>query len=71
MENNFGFESGKPCILIKVNRIYGWDPLPYESTTEKERLPEEVPETIRNKIVENAGKEETKALVGKHCIDIN
>jgi len=69
LENNFGFESGKPCILIKVNRIYGWDPLPYESTTEKERLPEEVPETIRNKIVENAGKEETKAFNDRIWLD--
>ena len=48
---------------MKVNRIYGWEPLPYESTTEKERLPEEVPEAIKNKIIEYAGKEETKALV--------
>ena len=63
LENNFGFETGNPCILLKVNRIYGWEPLPYESTTEKERLPEEVPEAIKNKIIEYAGKEETKALV--------
>ena len=48
---------------MKVNRIYGWEPLPYESTTEKERLPEEVPEAIKNKIIDYAGKEETKALV--------
>lgn len=27
---NYSFDSGKPCILIKVNRIYGWRPQPYE-----------------------------------------
>lgn len=26
---NFSYHLGKPCILIKLNRIYGWTPLPY------------------------------------------
>lgn len=28
---NYSFFEGKPCILIKINRIYGWKPLTYES----------------------------------------
>jgi len=26
--NKYGFELGTPCILIKLNRIYGWEPKP-------------------------------------------
>lgn len=28
---NFSFATGRPCILIKLNRIYGWRPQPYAS----------------------------------------
>lgn len=26
---NFSYHLGKPCILVKINRIYGWKPEPY------------------------------------------
>jgi len=25
-ENKFGYRLGEPCILVKLNRIYGWEP---------------------------------------------
>lgn len=27
---NYSFAVGRPCILVKLNRIYGWKPVPYE-----------------------------------------
>uniref|UniRef100_A0A4D5R9Z6 Sodium/potassium-transporting ATPase subunit beta-2 n=1 Tax=Scolopendra viridis TaxID=118503 RepID=A0A4D5R9Z6_SCOVI len=29
IENQFGFRDGTPCMLIKMNRIYGWKPVLY------------------------------------------
>jgi len=29
---NFGFDTGSPCILIKLNRVYNWRPSPYRSS---------------------------------------
>lgn len=26
--NKYGYELGTPCVLIKLNRIYGWEPVP-------------------------------------------
>lgn len=28
-KNAFGYWKGEPCILIKLNKIYGWEPKPY------------------------------------------
>ena len=27
----FGYEEGKPCVLIKLNRVYEWQPEPYSN----------------------------------------
>lgn len=41
--NNFGYDVGKPCVLIKINRIYGWLPEPYRNDS----LPSKMPDHIR------------------------
>lgn len=28
-ENNFGFSEGKPCIFLKLNKIFNWEPQYY------------------------------------------
>lgn len=35
-EEHYGYYHGKPCILVKLNRIYGWTPEPYFNVTEVE-----------------------------------
>jgi sodium/potassium-transporting ATPase subunit beta len=32
VENYFGFLDGKPCILLKLNRIYGWIPQVWDAS---------------------------------------
>ena len=54
-ENDFGFRAGRPCILIKLNKIFGWEPIPYQ---EKD-LPEHFPPDLERKIKKN--KEEGNA----------
>ncbi|XP_054715690.1 sodium/potassium-transporting ATPase subunit beta-like [Uloborus diversus] len=34
-EMKYGFEAGKPCVLIKLNRIYDWVPENYETAPEE------------------------------------
>jgi len=33
-ENHFGYQQGKPCVLIKLNKIYGWEPELYKNAME-------------------------------------
>ena len=49
-ENNFGFASGQPCILIKLNKIFDWTPEPYESEYD---MPENIPDSIRESFKKN------------------
>jgi len=47
-EKNYGYRDGAPCILIKLNRIYGWKPELYEYSEDLK-----VPDTIKAKMKEN------------------
>ncbi|XP_064455533.1 sodium/potassium-transporting ATPase subunit beta-like [Ornithodoros turicata] len=40
---NYGYEYGQPCVLLKLNKIYGWEPEPYAN----ESLPANMPDEIR------------------------
>ena len=48
-ENKFGFRDGRPCILIKLNKIFGWEPIPYE----ERYLPEDFPQDLEKKMKKN------------------
>merc|ERR1712080_739877 len=37
-ENNFGFSAGQPCILLKLNKIYGVEHDYFNNVTEAEKL---------------------------------
>ena len=50
-EEHYGYFHGKPCILVKLNRIYGWTPEPYFNLTEIERLPD-MPKTLKDHITQ-------------------
>ncbi|UYV70204.1 ATP1B1 [Cordylochernes scorpioides] len=43
-QNGYGFSQGKPCIVVKLNRIYGWVPKGYE----QDKLPSDMPENIKS-----------------------
>ena len=48
-EEHYGYYHGKPCILVKLNRVYGWQPVPYQNVTEVERM-EEMPKSLKEHI---------------------
>ncbi|XP_076331816.1 sodium/potassium-transporting ATPase subunit beta-like [Tachypleus tridentatus] len=40
---SYGYETGHPCILIKLNKIYDWVPKPFDNDS----LPEDMPEDLK------------------------
>jgi len=46
----FGMYHGKPCIMVKLNRVYGWEPEPYYNTTEIMELPK-MPSSLKEHII--------------------
>lgn len=45
--NAFGYKFGTPCILIKLNRIYGWKPEPYQNKSTEEP-PSDMPQFLKD-----------------------
>jgi len=55
--NSYGFASGQPCIFLKMNKIYGWEPKPYtyhevETNTTTEGVAINMPEHLRRKVLD-------------------
>jgi len=58
-KDKYGFRDGKPCILIKLNKIFNWEPMPYESV---DQMPEDIPQSIIDEFEENDKDNATKPL---------
>lgn len=62
-DKKYGYKDGTPCILLKLNKIYGWLPDPFKNST---ALPDHAPAFLKKHIeaLETSGKAEDKAMVG-------
>lgn len=54
---NFGFDRGHPCILLKLNKIYGLVPDFYNNTAS---LPESLPEEVKTRMTSAPVKNQVK-----------
>jgi len=52
----YGYREGKPCILLKLNKIFGWLPDYYNISDTDKPVPETVPQALRDKMKENEEK---------------
>jgi len=48
--DNYGYYHGRPCVLLKMNKVVGWEPEPYYNLTEVGSL-EKMPQKLKNTIV--------------------
>lgn len=46
-QNSYGFNNSQPCIFLKLNKIYGWEPQFYDNVNE---LPDDMPKELKDHI---------------------
>jgi len=52
-ENYYGYPEAKPCIMIKLNKIFAWEPTPYVNESQMgENVPEVIKEEFRKNIAD-------------------
>jgi len=71
-ENDFGYSSGKPCVLVKLNKIIGWYPEPMDPD-ESSWYPERFRDAMLNNLENNEDNHNDRVWIachGKHAADI-
>lgn len=68
-ENNYGYKNGRPCVFLKLNRIFNWVPEYYDNLKE---LPEDMPSDLKEHINKTKDYERQQVWVscnGQHSLD--
>jgi len=60
--NGYGYFEGKPCVLIKLNKIYDFVPKAYTKDTLKQATDQKMPASLRSKIESYANSPATSNL---------
>jgi sodium/potassium-transporting ATPase subunit beta len=58
-DTGYEYQSGKPCIFLKLNKIYKWQPDYYTSANE---LPENMPEPLKTHITSRINKKSLEVV---------
>jgi len=67
--NGYGYNKSAPCIYLKLNKIYNWQPIYYDNVDElPEEMPADLKETIKS-IPPNERKQIWVSCNGEHSSD--
>ena len=67
-KNNYEFQSGKPCIFLKLNKIFNWQPDFYDDVAS---LPDLMPEGLKAHIGKQLTKKNNPSTVWVSCAGEN
>ncbi|GAB1602077.1 sodium/potassium-transporting ATPase subunit beta-like [Argonauta hians] len=56
-QQNYGYDDGMPCVLLKLNKIFDWEPVPYN----KSEVPEEIKDSYKEYAIKVTCKGELPA----------
>jgi sodium/potassium-transporting ATPase subunit beta len=71
--NNYGYSEGRPCILIKLNKIFWWTPEPLRDLEQGDYMYSDYPLSIKEAFTKNIneGKEDLNNRVWLECKGAN
>lgn len=68
-KENYGYKNGRPCIFLKLNKIYNWMPQYYDDPTD---LPDDMPKDLKDHIAATPASERQQIWVscnGQNSLD--
>ncbi|XP_050101378.1 sodium/potassium-transporting ATPase subunit beta-2-like [Anopheles aquasalis] len=63
-ENHYSYHKSAPCIFLKLNKIYGWEPVFYDDSSS---LPSAMPSDLKEYIKDKGVKQHTLNTVWVSC----
>lgn len=63
-DKQYGYSSASPCVFLKLNKIYDWEPVFYNTSND---LPENMPEDLRDHIAKFDGKDKRGNMIWISC----
>jgi sodium/potassium-transporting ATPase subunit beta len=64
LKSGFQYEQGRPCIFLKLNKIFSWNPQYYQN---EEELPAKMPESLKSHIKGRIARRESLEVVWVSC----
>lgn len=52
-ENKYGYSDGKPCILLKINKVYGWQPQPFGNESQDDTFAQDARKALGSRMDPN------------------
>lgn len=65
--NGYGYPQGKPCIFLKLNKIFGWEPEVYNAPIPS--MPADLLEAINNTSVDEVSWDRILYFIDNNAID--
>lgn len=62
IDNKFGYRDGKPCVLIKLNKIFGWKPEPF-GVVDGKYDPDQLDKDLEEKVTQDEMPEHLKSYI--------
>lgn len=63
-ENQYGYNKASPCVFLKLNKIYGWNPEFFNKTS---TLPENMPQDLQDQIAGISEDDKNHEMIWVSC----
>lgn len=70
-ENNYGYSTGQPCVLMKLNKIFDWVPEPYDKNVTDKDDKKSIPQELKDNYPAYEGNGVAVTCTGENFGDVD